>query len=174
MSNSKPVVVVTRKLPEVVETRMKELFEAHLNRDDAPMPQKEILKAVRAADVLVPTVTDRIDAKLIAKLPERVRLIANFGVGVDHIDLDAAFKRGLTVTNTPDVLTEDTADMAMTLILAASRRLGEGERLARSGKWTGWAPTFMMGHRIWGKRLGIVGMGRIGQALARRTRGFGM
>ncbi len=174
MTNPKPVVVVTRKLPEVVETRMMELFEAHLNRADAPMAAREVLRAVRAADVLVPTVTDRLDAKLIERLPDRVRLIANFGAGVDHIDVEAALDRGITVTNTPEVLTEDTADMAMALILAASRRLGEGERLARSGKWTGWAPTFMMGNRIWGKRLGIVGMGRIGTALARRARGFGI
>jgi glyoxylate reductase len=171
---AKPVVVVTRKLPETIETRLKELFDARLNASDEPMTRTQIKKAAAKADVLVPTVTDRIDKALIDGLGENVKLIANFGVGVDHVDLGAAAKRGIIVTNTPGVLTEDTADMTMALLLAAPRRLGEGERLIRSGGWVGWSPTFMIGHRVTGKRLGIVGMGRIGQAVARRARGFDM
>lgn len=174
MPKSKPVVVVTRKLPEIIQTRMKELFDTRLNANDTPLTATKIVKAAAHADVLVPTVTDTIDKKVIGKLPESVRLIANFGVGVDHIDLEAAAERKITVTNTPGVLTEDTADMTIALLLAAPRRLSEGERLVRKGKWAGWAPTFMMGHRISGKRLGIIGMGRIGQAVARRAGGFGM
>jgi glyoxylate reductase len=174
MPRSHCVVVVTRKLPEVTETRMMELFDTRLNADDQPMGQDEIIAAAQGADVLVPTVTDRLDAALIAALGERCRLIANFGVGVDHIDLAAAAERGIAVTNTPDVLTEDTADLTVALLLAAPRRLVEGDRLARAGKWAGWTPTFMLGHRIAGKRLGIIGMGRIGQAVARRVHGFGM
>ncbi len=170
----RPLVIVTRKLPDVVETRMLELFEARLNLDDAPMTKPELIEAVKAADVLVPTVTDRIDAQVIAQAGERLKLIASFGTGVDHIDLRSAQARGITVTNTPGVLTEDTADMAMALILATARRLAEGERLVRALQWTGWSPTSMLGHRLWGKKLGIVGMGRIGQALARRARGFGL
>ena len=171
---SKAVVVVTRKLPEAIETRLMELFDARLNASDAPMTASAIRTASAEADVLVPTVTDRIDKALIDGLGEGVKLIANFGVGVDHVDLGAAASRGITVTNTPGVLTEDTADMTMALLLAAPRRLGEGERLVRSGGWVGWSPTFMIGHRVSGKRLGIVGMGRIGQAVARRARGFAM
>ena len=171
---NKPVIAVTRKLPSPVEVRMMELFEARLNGTDVPLSPGAILKVCDGADALVPTVTDAIDAELIAALPDSVRLIANFGVGVNHIDLDAAAKRHIAVTNTPGVLTDDTADMTITLMLAVPRRLGEGERLARSGRWTGWSPTFMMGHRVTGKRLGIIGMGRIGQAVARRARGFGM
>ena len=174
MPANKSVVVVTRKLPEIVETRMMELFEARLNAEDSPMSGEEIVAAAADADVLVPTVTDRITAELVNALPEALRLIANFGVGVNHIDLAACAARGITVTNTPGVLTEDTADMAITLLLAAPRRLVEGDRLVRTGKWDGWSPTFMIGHRIAGKRLGIIGMGRIGQAVARRARGFGM
>ena len=170
----KPTIVVTRKLPEAIEARMMELFDARLNADDEPLAGKQIIAASTDADVLVPTVTDRIDKKLIDALPDRIRLIANFGVGVDHIDLGASAARGITVTNTPGVLTEDTADMAIALLLAAPRRLGEGERLVRAGKWAGWSPTFMIGHRVTGKRLGIVGMGRIGQAIARRALGFSM
>ncbi len=168
----KPVVAVTRKLPNFIETRMMELFEARLNADDHELSADEIAAAADGADVLVPTVTDVIDAALIRALPDSVRLIANFGVGVNHIDLEAAAERSLVVTNTPGVLTEDTADLTMALLLAVPRRLGEGERLARSGAWTGWTPTFMLGHRVNGKRLGIIGMGRIGQAVARRARGF--
>jgi glyoxylate reductase len=170
----KPLVVVTRKLPDVIETRMMELFDTRLNRDDKPMSQAALVEAVKTADVLVPTVTDRIDKGVLSQAGPNLRLIASFGTGVDHIDLATARERGITVTNTPGVLTEDTADMTMALILAVARRLTEGERLIRSGTWSGWGPTTMLGHRIWGKRLGIVGMGRIGQALARRARGFGL
>jgi glyoxylate reductase len=173
-AQKKPVVIVTRKLPDAIETRMMELFDTRLNLDDKPMTAAQLVEAVKSADVLVPTVTDRIDAKVLAQAAPRLKLIASFGTGVDHIDLDSARQRGITVTNTPGVLTEDTADMTMALILAVARRVGEGERLVRAGKWTGWAPTAMLGARIWGKRLGIIGMGRIGQALARRARGFGM
>jgi glyoxylate reductase len=174
MPRTRPVVIVTRKLPDVIETRMMELFEARLNTDDEPMSKSALIEAVKACDVLVPTVTDRIDSGVLAHAGERLRLIANYGTGVDNIDVEAAYKRGITVTNTPGVLTEDTADMTMALVLAVSRRLVEGERLARSGDWSGWSPTSMLGHRIWGKRLGIVGMGRIGSAVARRARGFGL
>ncbi|WP_207485057.1 2-hydroxyacid dehydrogenase [Arenibaculum pallidiluteum] len=170
----KPLVVVTRKLPDVIETRMMELFDTRLNIEDAPMSAEQLIEAVRVADVLVPTVTDRIDARILAEAGPQLRLVASFGTGVDHIDLKTARQRGITVTNTPGVLTEDTADMTMALILAVSRRIAEGERLVRSGEWNGWGPTTMLGHRLWGKRLGIVGMGRIGQALARRARGFGL
>ena len=174
MTKKKPLVIVTRKLPEAIETRMMELFDARLNIDDVPMSKAELIEAVKQADVLVPTVTDRIDSAVLAHAGPNLRLIANFGTGVDHVDLQTARSRGITVTNTPDVLTEDTADMTMALILAVSRRVAEGERMIRSGEWSGWAPTSMLGHRIWGKRLGIVGMGRIGRALARRAKGFGL
>ena len=170
----KPQVVVTRKLPDVIETRMMELFDTRLNPDDAPRTQLELIEAVRTAEVLVPTVTDRIDARVLSQAGPQLRLIASFGTGVDHIDLKTARQRGITVTNTPGVLTDDTADMAMALILAVSRRIAEGERLVRSGEWKGWGPTTMLGHRLWGKRLGIIGLGRIGQALARRAKGFGL
>jgi glyoxylate reductase len=170
----KPVVVVTRKLPDPIETRMMELFDVRLNVDDKPMTQAELVEAVKTADVLVPTVTDRIDSAVLSQAGPRLRLIASFGTGVDHIDLASARQRNITVTNTPGVLTEDTADMTMALILAVPRRLAEGERLIRTGQWKGWGPTSMLGHRIWGKRLGIIGMGRIGTAVARRARGFGL
>ena len=161
----KPLVVITRKLPDQVETRMRELFDARLNVDDKPMTQPELVAAVREADVLVPTITDKIDAALIAQAGEKLKLIANFGNGVDNIDIAAAAQKGITVTNTPNVLNEDTADMTMALMLAAPRRLTEGAAvLLAGGKWQGWSPTWMLGHRIWGKRLGIVGMGRIGTA----------
>ncbi|MEZ5904014.1 MAG: D-glycerate dehydrogenase [Geminicoccaceae bacterium] len=174
MPRKRPLVVVTRKLPDVVETRMMELFDARLNDSDTAMTRAELVEAVRTCEVLVPTVTDRIDAALLAHAGEHLKLIANYGTGVDNIDVEAAYKRGITVTNTPGVLTEDTADMTMALILAVSRRLVEGERLARSGEWGGWSPTSMLGHRIHGKRIGILGMGRIGSAVARRARGFGL
>jgi glyoxylate reductase len=174
MSAKKPLVIVTRRLPDAIETRMMELFDARLNLEDSPMSQTGLIAAIKEADVLVPTVTDHIDAAVLSHAGEGLRLIASFGTGVDHIDLKTARQRGITVTNTPGVLTEDTADMAMALILAAPRRLAEGERLVRSGKWTGWSPTSMLGHRITGKRLGIIGMGRIGQAVAYRARGFGL
>jgi len=174
-SGKKPLVVVTRKLPDSVETRMRELFDAELNLDDKPMSQAELVEAAKTADVLVPTVTDNIDTAVIGQAGERLRLIANFGNGVDHIDVATALQRGITVTNTPGVLTEDTADMTMALILAVPRRLVEGAQVLTGDKdWTGWSPTWMLGHRIWGKRLGIVGMGRIGQAVARRAKAFGL
>jgi glyoxylate reductase len=174
MSRKKPLVVVTRKLPDVVETRMCELFDARLNLDDKPMSQHDLAEAVRIAEVIVPTVTDRIDAAVIGAAGEQLKLIANFGTGVDNIDVTAAAARGITVTNTPGVLTEDTADMTMALILAVARRLVEGARIIPAGEWTGWAPTWMLGRRITGKHLGIVGMGRIGQAVARRAKAFGL
>jgi glyoxylate reductase len=170
----RPLVVVTRKLPDSVETRMRELFDTRLNLDDRPMTPAELAEAAQTADVLVPTVTDHVDATVI-KAAERLKLIANFGNGVDHIDVAAAHQRGITITNTPGVLTEDTADMTMALILAVPRRLIEGAGVLTDEKrWTGWSPTWMLGHRIWGKRLGIIGMGRIGQAVARRARAFGL
>jgi len=174
MGRKKPLVIVTRKLPDAVETRMCELFDARLNIDDKPMPRSALAEAMRAAEVIVPTVTDRIDAELIGLAGPQMKLIANFGNGVDNIDVTAALDRGMTVTNTPGVLTEDTADMTMALILAVARRLVEGASVIPAGEWTGWAPTWMLGRRISGKRLGIVGMGRIGQALAHRAKAFGL
>ena len=174
MTVRKPRVVVTRKLPEAVETRMRELFDARLNLDDTVMTEGQLVEAMASAEVLVPTVTDRIDAKLIAKAGPDLKLIANFGTGVDNIDVKAATDRGIIVTNTPGVLTEDTADMTMALILAVPRRLVEGVAVLADEKFQGWAPSWMLGHRLQGKRLGIVGMGRIGQAVARRARAFGL
>ena len=174
-TKKKPLVIVTRKLPDSVETRMRELFDARLNLDDKPMSQGELAEAAKVADVLVPTVTDRIDASVLGQAGDKLKLIANFGNGVDNIDVTTALQRGITVTNTPGVLTEDTADMTMALILAVPRRLAEGSAVLTTDKdWTGWTPTWMLGHRIWGKRLGIIGMGRIGQAVARRARAFGL
>jgi len=171
----KPLVVITRKLPDPVETRMRELFDARLNVDDQPMTQAELVAAMQEADVLVPTITDRIDADLIAQAGPNLKLIASFSNGVDHVDVTAAQKKGITVTNTPNVLNEDTADMTLALMLAVPRRLVEGASLLKGdGKWAGWSPTWMLGHRIWGKRLGIVGMGRIGTAVARRAKAFGL
>jgi len=173
--SKKPLVVITRKLPDQVETRMRELFDARLNLEDRPMTQPELVAAIREADVLVPTITDRIDAALIEQAGPNLRLIANYGNGVDNIDVAAAAAKGITVTNTPNVLNEDTADMTMALMLAVPRRLTEGaEILKDDGKWAGWSPTWMLGRRIWGKRLGIVGMGRIGTAVARRAKAFGL
>ncbi|NQV82908.1 MAG: D-glycerate dehydrogenase, partial [Rhodospirillales bacterium] len=166
MNKKKPRVVVTRKLPDTTETRLMELFDVKLNVTDEPMSPSQLAEAMATADVLVPTVTDHITGELIKGAGKSLKLIANYGTGVDHIDLEAARERGMTVTNTPDVLTEDTADMTMALILAVPRRLTEGARELRTGNWTGWAPTWMLGHRIFGKRLGIIGMGRIGQAVA--------
>ncbi len=174
-SVKKPLVVVTRRLPDSVEMRMRELFDARLNADDKPMSQAELVAAVKTADVLVPTVTDHIDRAVLSQSGERLKLIANFGNGVDNIDVATAVQRGITVTNTPGVLTEDTADMTMALILAVPRRLAEGAQVLSGDKdWSGWSPTWMLGHRIWGRRLGIVGMGRIGQAVARRAQAFGL
>lgn len=174
MTRAKPLVIVTRRLPEPVETRMRELFRTRLNIDDHPMDEAELAAAMQEADVLVPTVTDRIDAALIGKAGDTLKLIANFGNGVDNIDVEAAAKRGIVVTNTPNVLTEDTADMTMALILSVPRRVAEGAAVLREGAWSGWSPTWMLGHRIGGRRLGIVGMGRIGTAVARRARAFGL
>jgi len=174
MARKKPLVVVTRKLPDVVETRMSELFETRLNADDRPMTQAELVEAARVADVLVPTVTDRIDAGVLSQAGPNLKLVANFGNGVDNIDVETASERGIAVTNTPGVLTEDTADMTMALILAVPRRMAAGIKVIENDEWHGWSPTWMLGHRIWGKRLGIIGMGRIGQAVAKRAMAFGM
>jgi glyoxylate reductase len=172
----KPVIIVTRKLPDVVEERMRELFDARLNLEDKPFSHAQLTEAAREADVLVPTVTDRIDRGIISQAGPNLRLIANFGTGVDNIDLDTARNRGIIVTNTPGVLTEDTADMTMALILAVPRRLAEGTAFLKDTRnhWGGWSPTWMLGQRIWGKRLGIIGMGRIGTAVARRASAFGL
>ncbi|MEE2699345.1 MAG: D-glycerate dehydrogenase [Pseudomonadota bacterium] len=174
MSKKKMQVVVTRKLPDATETRLMELFDVKLNVSDEPMSSKELVEAMKSAEVLVPTVTDVIDEEFFKEVGPKLKLIANYGTGVDHINLSAARDKGIMVTNTPDVLTEDTADMTMALILTVPRRLIEGEKVLRSGKWSGWSPTWMLGHRIFGKRLGIIGMGRIGQAVAKRARGFGL
>ncbi len=174
MQGKRLSVVVTRRLPGVVETRLTELFDVTLRTDDVPMTREALAKAMQGTDVLVPTVTDQIDARLLAAAGDRLKLIANYGAGVDHIDVATARQRGILVSNTPGVVTEDTADMTMALILAVTRRIPEGLALMQSGNWPGWAPTAMMGGRIAGRRLGILGMGRIGQAVARRARAFGM
>lgn len=167
-------VVVTRRLPEVVETRMMELFDVELRADDTPMTRAELAEAMKRCDVLVPTINDQIDANMLAGAGDRLRLIANYGAGVDHIDVGSARERGVLVSNTPGVSADDTADMAIALILAVTRRFPEGIRTMASGKWEGWSPTAMLGHRIQGRRVGILGMGRIGQAVATRARAFGM
>ncbi|HUF28441.1 MAG TPA: D-glycerate dehydrogenase [Gemmatimonadaceae bacterium] len=170
-----PTVLVSRRLPDSVEARLKGSFDAHLNASDAPMSEPQLIAAVRSADAIVCTVGDRLPEAVLAARPRRVRILANFGVGYDHIDVDAARRHGVVVTNTPDVLTDDTADLAIALMLMTARRLGEGERELRAGAWTGWRPTHMMGSRLTGKTLGIIGMGRIGRAVARRARaGFAM
>lgn len=174
MSSPQVKVVVTRRLPTPVETRMKELFDVDLNLSDEPMSQEQLAAAIADADVLVSTITDRIDARLLAQAGPRLRLIANYGAGFDHIDVQTALQRGVLVTNTPGVLSEDTADMAMALILGVPRRLSEGAALLKSGEWQGWSPTALMGHRIAGKRLGILGLGRIGRAIATRAAPFGL
>ncbi|MFM2021249.1 MAG: hypothetical protein RJB02_957, partial [Pseudomonadota bacterium] len=170
----RPRVAVTRKLLPQIEARMNELFDCRFNAEDRPLSADEIAALMQDADVLVPTVTDRIDVALIERAPPSLRLFANFGAGVNHIDLAAAKAKGILVTNTPGVFTEDTADLTMALILNVPRRLGEGHRLMRSGEWQGWTPTGMLGHRIGGKTLGIIGFGRIGEAVAVRARAFGM
>ncbi|MEG1451790.1 2-hydroxyacid dehydrogenase [Brevundimonas sp.] len=174
MSVRKLNVVLTRRRPDAVETRMRELFNAELNLTDQPMGREALAAALQRADVLVPTITDRIDADLINGAGEQLKLIANFGAGIDHIDVDAAAARKIIVSNTPGVLTEDTADIAMSLILSVSRRVVEGANVVTNGQFKGWTPTWMCGRKLYGKRLGIVGMGRIGQALARRAKAFGM
>jgi glyoxylate reductase len=171
---ARPKLMVTRELTDGVMARMQDLFDVSFHLGADGMTRAALEEAVAGVDVLVPTITDLIDAGLIAKAGKQLKLIANFGVGVDHIDLSAARAAGIIVTNTPGVLTEDTADITMALILAVPRRIGEGERLVRAGQWQGWQPSFMLGHRVTGKRLGIVGMGRIGRAIARRAQGFGL
>ncbi len=172
--NKRPKVVVTRKLPDSIETRMAELFDVDLNLTDTPMDAEALAAAVKRADVLVPTVTDNLDASIINQAGNQLKLIANFGAGVDHLDVIAAHNKGIKVSNTPGVLTDDTADLAMALLLSVPRRIFEGERILRDGRWTGWTPTFLMGSRLSGKRLGIVGLGRIGQAVAHRAKAFGL
>ena len=172
---SKPKVIVTRRWPEVVENRLKELYDVQLNEDDQPMSAEELKQALRSADAVLPTVTDPITADVLSAEPLRCKILGNFGVGFNHIDIDAAKARGLVVTNTPDVLTDCTADIAMLLMLSVARRGMEGDRHVRQGEWTGWRPTHMMGTKITGKTLGLVGMGRIAQAMARKAHhGFGM
>ncbi|SNS90484.1 2-hydroxyacid dehydrogenase [Antarctobacter heliothermus] len=174
MPSKRLSVVVTRRLPEVVETRLTELFDAKLREDDRPMTRGELVDAMQEADVLVSTVTDRIDAGLIGQAGEQLKLIANFGAGFDHIDVATARSRGILVSNTPGVVTEDTADMVLALMLGVTRRIQEGMKVMQEGSWQGWAPTALLGGRLGGRRLGILGMGRIGQALARRAAAFGM
>ena len=170
----KPKIILTRKLPDSIEIRMKELFDTQINISDRMFSNNDLVDALKTADIIVPTVTDKLTSEIINKASKRLKLIASFGTGVDHIDLEAAKEKGITVTNTPGVLSEDTADIAMALILAVPRRIIEGNKLVRSGYWKGWSPTGLLGHRINGKRLGILGMGQIGQAIAKRARGFGM
>ena len=174
MPSKRLSVVVTRRLPEVVETRLSELFNAKLRDSDTPMSKEELIEAVQTADVLVPTLTDRIDAGLIGQAGPQLKLIANYGAGVDHIDVGTARSRGITVSNTPDVVTEDTADMVIALMLGVTRRIPEGLAAMQNGEWEGWSPTGYLGGRLGGRRLGILGMGRIGQAVARRAQVFGM
>ncbi len=174
MPSERPSVVVTRRLPQVVETRMSELFDVELREDDAPMSRDALVAAMQRTDVLVPTITDTIDQGVLAQAGDRLKLIASFGAGVDHIDVATARQRGILVSNTPGAVTEDTADMTLALILAVTRRMPEGLALMQAGRWTGWAPTALLGGRVGGRRLGILGMGRIGQAVARRAKAFGM
>ena len=174
MTNAPLKVIVTRRLPEPVETRMRELFDVELNETDEKMDAETLADAIKRADVLVPTLGDMIDQKMLAQAGDGLRLIANYGAGFDHIDVQTALQRGILVSNTPGVLTDDTADMTMAMILAVPRRLREGTMMMQQGDWQGWSPTALMGHRIGGKRLGILGMGRIGQAVALRAKAFGL
>jgi glyoxylate reductase len=174
MSGNRTKVVLTRRLPEPVETRLKELFDVALRDRDTPMSRAELVDAIKTCDVLVPTITDKIDAGLLGQAGENLKLIANFGAGIDHIDVETARQRGILVSNTPDVVTEDTADMAMALLMAVVRKIPQGLQSMQSGEWTGWSPTAYLGGRLGGRRLGILGMGRIGQAVARRASAFGM
>ena len=174
MSGNRTKVVLTRRLPEPVETRLKELFDVTLRDHDTQMSHAELVDAVKTCDVLVPTITDKIDAGLLGQAGENLKLIANFGAGIDHIDVETARQRGILVSNTPDVVTEDTADMAMALLMAVVRKIPQGLQAMQSGEWTGWSPTAYLGGRLGGRRLGILGMGRIGQAVARRASAFGM
>lgn len=174
MSGNRTKVVLTRRLPEPVETRLKELFDVTLRDHDTQMSRAELVDAVKTCDVLVPTITDEIDAGLLGQAGENLKLIANFGAGIDHIDVETARQRGILVSNTPDVVTEDTADMAMALLMAVVRKIPQGLQAMQSGEWTGWSPTAYLGGRLGGRRLGILGMGRIGQAVARRASAFGM
>ena len=167
-------VFVTRRLPEPVETRLAELFDVTLTESDRPLPRASLAEAMAISDVIVPTLGDQIDAGLIGGAGERLKLIANYGAGFDHIDVETARSRGITVSNTPGVLTDDTADMTMALILGVPRRLKEGAQMMAESTWEGWSPMALMGTRITGKRLGILGMGRIGQAVARRAAAFGL
>ena len=174
MSGIRMKVVVTRRLPEPVETRLKELFDTKLRHDDTPMTRAELVEAVQNCDILVPTITDNIDGALLGRAGQNLKLIANFGAGIDHIDVETARQRGILVSNTPDVVTEDTADMTMALLMAVVRKIPEGLNAMQSGKWSGWSPTAYLGGRLGGRRLGILGMGRIGQAVARRAQAFGL
>jgi glyoxylate reductase len=174
MSGNRTKVVLTRRLPEPVETRLKDLFDVTLRDHDTPMSRAELVDAVKICDVLVPTITDKIDAGLLGQAGENLKLIANFGAGIDHIDVATARQRGILVSNTPDVVTEDTADMAMALLMAVVRKIPQGLQAMQSGEWTGWSPTAYLGGRLGGRRLGILGMGRIGQAVARRASAFGI
>jgi glyoxylate reductase len=174
MQSKRLSVVVTRRLPERVETRMSELFDVRLRTDDQPMARADLIQAMQEADVLVPSLSDRIDAAALASAGDRLKLIANYGAGVDHIDIHTAGQRGILVSNTPGVATDDTADMALGLILAVARRMPEGMAQTQSGDWDGWSPTALLGGRLTGRRLGILGMGRIGQAVAKRASAFGM
>lgn len=174
MSQERLKVVVTRRLPEPVEKRLEDLFETTLRADDTPMTRAELIEAIKTADVLVPTVTDTIDAGMIAHAGPQMKLFASYGAGVDHIDVATARQRGILVSYTPNVVTEDTADMTMALILSVTRRIPEGLEIMQGGDWAGWAPTALLGGRVNGRRLGILGMGRVGQAVARRALAFGM